>query len=115
MAKAKGTSRSRAGAPSAARGRNGVPGAGIAAAALKPLGPFFSFFLTPGGLAVALLIIVAAALPWLQVLTVIDAFRRAVLEAMGMACYLLVCDLLLAVAVPGLWPRMRGSRTFWRV
>ena len=59
--------------------------------------------------------IMAMALPWLSILDVAAAFRRATIQATGTASYLLCFDAIALAALPGLIPRLRASVFFWRV
>jgi S-DNA-T family DNA segregation ATPase FtsK/SpoIIIE len=81
--------------------------------ALKPLVPVAQFLLTPAGLAVAIVVILAAALPWLSIVDVLNAGRRAVIEASGVACYLLAFDALLLALIPTSFVGLGRSRRFW--
>ena len=117
MAKAKGSSRPRTSLSSPRAGRRRKPAfrGDIAEMALRPITPVVAFLLTPAGLATAIVLIVAAAMPWLSIVDVLDAFRRAVVQGTGVVCYLIVIDLLALVAIPGIAPGPRTSRRFWRI
>src|SRR5579871_32677 len=124
MARAKGPARPRGsaspspGSAAAARGPRRRKSGFVASAgalALRPVTPVVAFFLTPGGLAVAVVLILAAALPWFKIPEVLDAFRRSVLQATGAMCYLLVLDLLAVALVPAVWSAQRRNHGFWRV
>ncbi len=114
MAKAKGSSRPRMTAPAQRSSRRRKSG-GTAAFIFKPMTPVIEFLLTPPGLATAIILILAAALPWLSIVGVLDAFRRAVIESTGVACYLIVLDVLALTIVAATVARVRNSRTFWRI
>jgi S-DNA-T family DNA segregation ATPase FtsK/SpoIIIE len=114
MAKAKGYSRPRVAAPPPRSGRRRRSN-GPVATILRPIAPVITFLLTPLGLATAIVVVLAAALPWLSIVGVLDAFRRAVLESTGVVCYLIVLDLLALILVRVTSSRWRTSRTFWRI
>ncbi|MHB8574527.1 MAG: DNA translocase FtsK [Dehalococcoidia bacterium] len=83
--------------------------------ALRPIAPVAAFLLTPGGLATAIVVIIAAALPWFRIPAVLDAFRTSILQAIGVACYLLVLDLLALTLILSILPTLRANRRFWRI
>jgi len=87
----------------------------VAVALYRPLVPPARFLLTPGGFAVAIVVVLAAFLPWTGVVDVFGAFRRSVLRASGAASYALALDALALAAVFAVWPALRRSTRFWRI
>ncbi len=116
MAKAKGSARLRGSSTRSARGsqRSDLP-TRVATALYRPLIPPARFFLTPGGLAVAIVVVLAAVLPWTGLIDVFGAFRSAVLQATGAASYLLAIDAIALAVLLAVWPSVHRSPRFWRI
>src|SRR5579885_102121 len=116
MAKAKGSARLRGSSTRPARcpQRADLP-TRLAAALYRPLLPPLRFFFTPGGLVVAIVVVLAAVLPWTGVIDVFGAFRSAVLRATGAASYLLAIDAVALAVLLAVWPRLHRSPRFWRI